>query len=124
MVDIKIGCKVCGKKMSMDLMKYDPDNRKNLICPECYNAKISKRQVESRTRKVLVSIQDKKPAVMAASLSREKKGPMIEYKCGNCGFRFSKSPLSRISLRCPNCNSEKVGKVRSISGDWVQSLVE
>jgi len=51
MVDVKIGCKTCGKKGSMDNMKYDPENRKLLVCPECYNAKAAKLEKGSRVKK-------------------------------------------------------------------------
>ena len=42
----------------MDNMKYDPENRKLLICPECFNSKAAKLEKGSRVKRSLEGMQD------------------------------------------------------------------
>lgn len=115
MADVSISCKTCGKKVLMEQMKYDPDNRKLLVCPECYSNKVSKKNVTSRTRTILTGMQDRKGHT-------QDTGAAVEYKCSSCGFSFKRGLLSKLGSSCPNCNSGKTVKKISAHTDWVKGL--
>jgi len=132
MVDVKIGCRSCGKKCSMDIMKYDPDNRKNLICPECYASKATKLDKGSRVKKALMRMQDKKIAVTGKPSSvRERLEKhislpslgSIEYRCNNCNYTFIRRiPLAADSL-CPFCGKRNtLRKIVTEHKDWLNEI--
>lgn len=114
MADVRIGCKSCGKKVLMDLMKYDPDSRKSLICPECYSSKVAKKASNSRTRRLLLSMQGRKQ-------SSRQTGPSDRYKCGTCGYEFKRGLLSRQAPICPYCGKPAIKK-QKVYSDWTKGI--
>ena len=115
MTEVRIGCRACGKKVMMDVMKYDPDNRKILVCPECYSAKVSKKDIKSKTRSLLVSMQGR-------VRGSNDTGTSEQYKCTNCGYVFKRGSLSRLDATCPYCNKKTSVKKPVIFNDWTKGF--
>ena len=93
--DVKIKCFKCGNEYSMDAMRMGP-NGKNLVCRNCLERKIIKKQetkstVELKTHKV----------------SKQDESPMKEYFCKSCKFNFKRAKHLIIST-CPYCGSGNV----------------
>ncbi len=132
MVDVKISCKTCGKKGSMESMKYDPENRKLLVCPECFNAKAAKLEKGSKVKLALQGMHEKKEArVGKPETVRERMennlgvkditGDKIEYKCNNCKYSFSRASGFLVS-KCPYCGQTAIEKRKHMHHDWVQDM--
>ncbi|MDD4877414.1 MAG: hypothetical protein PHO02_00065 [Candidatus Nanoarchaeia archaeon] len=133
MVDVKISCKSCGKKGSMDNMKYDPGNRKLLICPECFNAKAAKLERGSKVKNALKDMQGTKEvrAVEKPLTVRERMAERIgikditsdkaEYRCPNCKYEFSRAKAFQLTC-CPYCGKPGLEKKKLVHHDWVAGM--
>ena len=111
MADVRVGCRNCGKKVLMDVMKHDPDNRKSLICPECYNFKIRKRNMNSRARKVLLGMKEEK-----------KQDSYADFECSSCGYQFRRKMFSQGANVCPYCGKKTAVQKQKASYDWTKEL--
>lgn len=133
MVDVKISCKTCGKKGSMDNMKYDPENRKLLVCPECFNAKAAKLERGSKVKNALKNMQGTKEvrAVEKPLSVRERMAgdigikdivsDKVEYRCLNCKYEFSRAKGFPLQV-CPYCGKPELEKKRLVHHDWVAGM--
>lgn len=133
MVDVKISCKACGKKGSMDNMKYDPSNRKLLICPECFNAKAAKLERGSKVKNTLQSLQEKKevragekPLTVRERMAekigvRDIMSDKADYRCPSCKYEFSRAKAFPLTV-CPYCGKQGLEKKKLVHHDWVASM--
>ncbi len=110
MADVNIACRSCRKRVLMDVMRYDPDDRKKLICPECFNHKIREKDKNSKTRRILMSMQ--KPV---------KKSNFVKHKCYNCGYEFMRKTISK-QKNCPYCGHKDVYFEQKPGMDWTRGL--
>jgi len=110
MADVNVACRSCGKRVLMDVMRYDPENRKNLICPECFNHKVQKKDESSRTRKLLISLQKPKD-----------EGGFVKHKCYDCGYEFMRKAVSR-QKNCPYCGKRTAHVQQKPGLDWAKEL--
>ncbi|MDI6738408.1 MAG: hypothetical protein QME12_07920 [Nanoarchaeota archaeon] len=133
MVDVKISCRTCGKKSSMDNMKYDPSNRKLLICPECFNAKAAKLERGSKVKNTLQNLQEKRDvrAIEKPMSVRERMAgnigvkdimsDKVDYRCGNCKYEFSRAKTFPLTV-CPYCGKPGLEKKKLVHRDWVAGM--
>ncbi|MBU2638208.1 MAG: hydrogenase maturation nickel metallochaperone HypA [Nanoarchaeota archaeon] len=132
MVDVKISCRTCGKKASMDNMKYDPENRKLLVCPECFNAKAAKLEKGSKVKQALQGMHGKKEARPVKPETKGEKmardigvkditSEKVEYKCNNCKYSFSRAKGFLVD-GCPYCGQNKIEKRKHVQHDWVKDI--
>jgi DNA-directed RNA polymerase subunit RPC12/RpoP len=134
MVDVKISCKACGKKGSMDNMKYDPENRKLLICPECFNSKAAKLEKGSKVKRALQGMQDEpevkreagKPQTVRERMesnmgAKDIISDKVDYRCLNCKYEFSRAKAFPLSV-CPYCGKPGLEKKKLVHHDWVAHM--
>ena len=136
MVDVKISCRSCGKKGSMDNMKYDPEIRKNLICPECFASKAARLEKGSKVKNSLLGMQEKravktleKPAPVREKLMADMGiknivSDKVGYVCGSCKYSFSRNKSFPLNGICPNCGKQALQKRHVVHHDWVKDLGE
>ena len=91
--DVRIKCHKCGNEYAMDMMRMD-SNGKNLVCRNCLERKVVKKQetdAESKTQKS----------------SKQDESPMKEYFCKGCKYSFKRAKHLVVST-CPYCDSSSI----------------
>ena len=90
--DVKIKCFKCGNEYAMGTMRMD-SNGKNLVCRNCLERKVVKKEstAEPKTQKS----------------SKQEESPMKEYFCKDCKYNFKRARHLTINT-CPYCGSGKV----------------
>jgi Zn finger protein HypA/HybF involved in hydrogenase expression len=81
--DVVVSCTRCTVNVPINQTTYE-NNSRNLICFECYN-------------KLAQGLHPDKVVQKAEPSDR------LNYKCNNCGFKFSRGVNFQFSGACGNC---------------------
>ncbi len=129
---VTIPCPVCKNQYAMKAMKF-PKGSQSLVCGNCLE-----KQQPKKAKGILGSVGSifkKQPSAIRVNKDwpvvgmsteqlhqlevQEKQKirsgrptpSMAEYKCLDCGFRFSKHADSKTANRCPYCSKTRVQKI-------------
>ncbi|MBI4175919.1 MAG: hypothetical protein HY518_01840 [Candidatus Aenigmarchaeota archaeon] len=90
-------CNACGNKSLMSDMRYSRFSD-SLVCVHCYEAQ-------------------KKAGVKGALKAAQRKAAppegdsFVKYKCGACGYRFSRKQSVDFGRVCPYCSRDSAVRV-------------
>ena len=90
--DVKIKCYKCGNEHAMGMMRMDT-NGKNLICRNCLERKVVKKESAAEPK--------------AQKSSKQEESTMKEYFCKDCRYNSKRAKHLTINT-CPYCDSGNV----------------
>lgn len=133
MVNINIKCRSCGQKTHMGNMKYHPGNGKDLVCLDCFNAKVAELNSGSRAQYSLNMISTVKKPAKEKTLSvkdrlegsyepKHNSTDVTDYKCSKCNYRFKRRKSFNVHSVCPYCGNKSSNKRAAIFTDIIQGL--
>lgn len=131
---LELPCSSCKNRFPMEQLKCPPGSQ-SVVCKICMTQKGKSSSSLSRSS---AGLNVKKPSLTASKewpivgmskeqlAAQEKKqsstvkvnaSSMSQYKCTDCGFRFSKHADTKTVSRCPYCSRTRVQKVVNLIQD-------
>ena len=128
-MSIELPCSLCKNTYPMDSLKC-PKNSQSVVCRDCLIKKekpsagmgtnIKKPSLTNSKEWPVVGISKEQLAAQEKKQSSPLKvnaSSMAQYKCTDCGFRFSKHTDTKTVSRCPYCSRTRVQKVVNLIQD-------